>query len=212
MTVTPRGSMVSVDVLTLRYNSSLRAVEVATSRRPTEPFINQPALPGVLLFEGERLADAAHRAVNTKLGFDVSALGQLNVFDEPYRDPRGYSLSVAMWAVADGDAEWHTFDHMPQLAFDHNRMIVECRPLLADKLWRDLVFTRALTGESFPVSAAVAITQSLSGSSPDRGNLNRRLASIRQLGVSTRKVVMGRGRPGTLWEWRPDEELAVADA
>ena len=51
-------------------------------------------------------------------------------------------------------------------------------------------------------SAAVAITRSLTGSSPDRGNLNRRLASVKGLGVSHKKVVLGRGRPGTLWEWR----------
>ncbi len=200
----PRGSFVSVDVVTLRYNAQDRQVEVATARRQSEPFLGQPALPGVLLQEGERLVDAAHRAVDTKLGFDVTALGQLVVFDQPYRDPRGYSLSVAMWAVGDGDADWHPFDEMPDLAFDHNHILDACRPLLVDKLWRDLVFTQALTGQTFPVSSAVAITRSLTGSSPDRGNLNRRLATLRGLSVSHKKVVLGRGRPGSLWEWRAD--------
>lgn len=198
----PRGSMVSVDVVTLRYNPQERQVEVATCRRQSEPFAGQPALPGVLLFEGERLAEAAHRATLTKLGFDVNALGQLVVFDEPCRDPRGYSLSVAMWAVGDGEADWHPFDRMPALAFDHNHILDECRPLLIDKLWRDLAFTRALTGPSFPISSAVAITRSLTGAPPDRGNLNRRLAALRGLTVSHKKVVLGRGRPGSLWEWR----------
>ena len=98
-----RASLVSVDVLALRYNPQLRRVEMATKPRTTEPFLGKPALPGVLLQEGERLAAAAHRAVTTKVGFDVSALGQLTVFDQPNRDPRGYSLSVAMWAVGDGE-------------------------------------------------------------------------------------------------------------
>ena len=74
--------------------------------------------------------------------------------------------------------------------------------LLVDRLWRDLTFTRALTGPTFPVSAAVAITRSLTGTAPDRGNLNRRLASVRGLGISHQRIVMGRGRPGTLWEWQ----------
>ncbi|MBP8918916.1 MAG: NUDIX hydrolase [Micropruina sp.] len=160
-----------------------------------------PALPGVLLREGERLAAAAHRAVISKVGFDVSALGQLTVFDQPNRDPRGYSLSVAMWAVGDGDADWYSFDDIPRLAFDHNVMLFECRPLLVDMLWRDLEFTRALTGPEFPVSSAVGITQTLSGIAPDRGNLNRRLASLRGLSVSSKRIVLGRGRPGTVWEW-----------
>ncbi len=196
------GSLVSVDVIALRYNADLRRVELATKPRTTDPYRDVPALPGVLLREGERLAAAAHRAVIDKVGFDVTALGQLTVFDQPNRDPRGYSLSVAMWAVGDGDADWYGFDDVPRLAFDHNVMLFECRPLLVDMLWRDLEFTQALTGAEFPVSAAVGITHTLSGIAPDRGNLNRRLASLRGLSVSTKRMVLGRGRPGTVWEWR----------
>lgn len=202
------NSNVSVDALTLRYNGERRQVEVGVAPRSNEPYIDQLALPGVTLWEGERLADAATRAVDYRLGLDIRDLGQLTVFDEPHRDPRGYTLSVVLWAVADDNRpghdtlEWHAFEDVPALAFDHNRMIAFCRPLLVDRLWRDLSFTRALTGPTFPVSAAVAITRSLTGASPDRGNLNRRLASVKGLGVSHRRVVLGRGRPGTLWEWQ----------
>lgn len=201
-------SNVSVDALTLRYNTATRHVELGVSRRIIEPYLNELALPGVTLWEGERLADAAERAVRTKLDLGVRDLGQLTVFDEPHRDPRGQTLSVVMWAVADHPDEapdyvqWHPVDDVPDLAFDHNQMVEFCRPLLVDRLWRDLAFTRALTGPTFPVSAAVAITRSLTGTSPDRGNLNRRLASVKGLGISSKRVVLGRGRPGTLWEWQ----------
>jgi len=204
----PATSNVSVDVLTLRYNAANRQVELAVAPRPTEPYIGQLALPGVTLLEGERLADAARRAVADKLGMGVAALGQLTVFDEPARDPRGFTLSIAMWAVAEhhqpgnDDVRWFAVDDVPSLAFDHNQIIEYCRPMLVDRLWRDLSFTRALTGPTFPVSAAVAITRSLTGTSPDRGNLNRRLASVKGLGVGQTRVVVGRGRPGTLWEWQ----------
>lgn len=201
-------SAVSVDAITLRYNNETRHVELGVSKRISEPFVDQLALPGVTLWEGERLDDAAERAVRTKLGLGVRGMGQLTVFDEPHRDPRGQTLSVAMWAVADHPDEapdyvqWHPVDDVPPLAFDHNAMVEFCRSLLVDRLWRDLTFTRALTGPTFPVSAAVAITRSLTGVSPDRGNLNRRLASVRGLGISHKRVVLGRGRPGTLWEWQ----------
>lgn len=208
-------SNVSVDALTLRYNVDARRVELALAPRTHEPYINQLALPGVTLWEGERLADAAERAVATRLGLGVRGLGQLTVFDEPHRDPRGFTLSVVMWAVADhvseafDSVEWHPVDDVPHLAFDHDQMVEFCRPLLVDRLWRDLTFTRALTGPTFPVSAAVAITRSLTGTSPDRGNLNRRLASVKGLGVSSKRVVLGRGRPGTLWEWQASHPQQV---
>lgn len=208
----PQSSMVSVDVLTLRYNAGNRSVDVAVTRRAKDPYLDQLALPGVVLHEGERLADAARRAASKKLRLPLRAQGQLAVFDEPNRDPRGATLSVAMWAVAgestDPRAQWFAVDELPELAFDHNDIVRQCRPLLVNQLWRDVAFTRALTGPSFPVSAAVAITRSLTGASPDRGNLNRRLASVKGLAVSHRKVVLGRGRPGTLWEWQ-DEHLSA---
>ncbi|MFV0452989.1 MAG: hypothetical protein ACK5LS_12255, partial [Propioniciclava sp.] len=202
-------SNVSVDVLTLRYNDELRRVELAVMPRATEPYIGQLALPGVTLWEGERLADAARRAVGDKLGTGVCGLGQLTVFDEPARDPRGFTLSVAMWAVPDtsnaaDEVAWPPVEDVPDLAFDHNQIVRFCRPLLVDRLWHDLAFTRALTGPEFPVSAAVAITRSLTGAHPDRGNLNRRLASVDGLGVGQKRVIRGRGRPGTLWQWQDE--------
>jgi 8-oxo-dGTP diphosphatase len=209
MTTTSR---VSVDVLALRYQPTRRTVEIATIPRAGEPFGGQLALPGVVLLEGERLAEAARRAVRTKLGADVLALGQLVVFDEPNRDPRGATLSAALWAVSDGDGvgTWFSLDRLPSLAFDHNRIVAECRDILTDRLWHDIAFTRALTGPTFPVSAAVAITRTLTGTDPDRGNLNRRLGAIAELSVSTRRVATGRGRPGTVWEWaRPARDVST---
>lgn len=210
----------SVDVLALRFNPDLRRVELAVAPRAHEPYDGQLALPGVTLLEGERLDAAAERAVATKLGFGVRAHGQLTVFDEPRRDPRGYTLSVVMWAVVEDDPElaaenagvrWFAPDEVPGLAFDHNQMVDVCWPLLADRLWRDLAFTRALTGESFPVSSAVAITHSLTGAAPDRGNLNRRLASVRGLGVTQERVTVGRGRPGTMWAWQDADDALLGD-
>lgn len=208
-------SNVSVDVLTLRYDEDTRRVELAVMPRASEPYVGQLALPGVTLWEGERLADAARRAVRDRIGTGVTGLGQLTVFDEPTRDPRGFTLSVAMWAVADQatafeTVEWVPVEDVPDLAFDHNQIVAFCRPLLMDRLWRDTAFTRALTGPEFPVSSAVAITRSLTGSHPDRGNLNRRLASVEGLGVGQKRVVRGRGRPGTLWQWQ-DGRAGVRD-
>lgn len=125
--------------------------------------------------------------MTTKLGIPeekILAGGQLTVFDEPNRDPRGPTLSVTMWAVISSDevpgsAEWVSWDNPGDLAFDHNRIVADTRPILADTLlWRDQAFTRALLGPSFPASYALAVAEELSGVRPDPGNLNRTLKSL----------------------------------
>jgi len=202
-----RSSLVSVDVLALRFSRAARQLELGVAARAREPFRDQLALPGVLLGDGERLREAAVRALTGKLGvseIDIRGVGQVVTFDEPNRDPRGPTLSVAMWATVHGAgaATWVGLDQLPALAFDHNRIAADCRTILATALWRDPLFSRGLTGERFPTADAVDITSSLTGSPPDRGNLNRTLRSLPGLHRTEERVAArATGRPAAVWEW-----------
>lgn len=204
-------SVVSVDVVALRFWGDDAGVSVGIAPRAMAPFTGQLALPGVLLGRGERLVGAARRAVHTKLGVPESAIGavgQLVTFDEPNRDPRGPTLSIAMWAVVgphEGPAHWVGFDEVPELAFDHNRIIDASRGLLAGLLWKDLAFTQALLGDEFPATRAVAATTTLAGTRPDPANLNRTLAALPGLTRTTeRRRVKATGRPAAVWAFGAD--------
>ncbi len=191
----PASSHVSVDVLALRYERTSRRLLLALHVRPKDPFAGSLALPGVLLLRGERIRDACARAL-AKVDTTARGVGQLVTFDEPNRDPRGPTLSIATWAVAatPGTATWAAFDEVPSLAFDHNRIVTDCRPLLAALFWRDAEFTRLLTGDEFTATDALALHAALAGTAPDRGNLNRTLAGI-PLTRTNRRSSSGRGRP-----------------
>ena len=204
-------SVVSVDVLALRFWPDDETILLGIAPRANPPFQGRLALPGVLLARSARLADDARRAVTTKLGMPaaaITAVGQLVTFDEPNRDPRGPTLSIAMWAVtdaADSPADWVPLDAAPDLAFDHNRIIAHCRPLLAGKLWTDLAFTRALLGDSFSATRAVTATATLRGERPDPANLNRLMAGIPTLHRTDQRVRhRSTGRPAAIWAFGPE--------
>ncbi|WP_330229739.1 NUDIX hydrolase [Nocardia sp. NBC_00508] len=205
-------SVVSVDVVAVRFCDEDGGVRIGIAPRAREPYAGELALPGVLLGRGERLADAARRAVHAKLGVPeaaIDAVGQLVTFDEPNRDPRGPTLSIAMWAVVglhEGPARWAGFDEVPELAFDHNRIVEVARRLLTGLLWKDLPFTRALLGEEFPATRAVEAATALSGARPDPANLNRTLAAIPGLARTTeRRRVKATGRPAAVWAFGAEE-------
>ncbi|MGV9818321.1 NUDIX hydrolase [Nocardia xishanensis] len=205
-------SVVSVDVVTLRFWPEDTGVTIGIAPRGHEPFTGELALPGVLLGRGERLVAAARRAVHTKLGVPeaaIGAVGQLVTFDEPHRDPRGPTLSIAMWAVAgphEGPAEWVPFDGTPALAFDHNRIVEASRAVLARLLWKDGLFTRALLGTEFPATRAVELSASLLGARPDPANLNRTLAALPGLERTTeRRRTKSTGRPAAVWAFTSPE-------
>ncbi|WP_068067755.1 NUDIX hydrolase [Nocardia xishanensis] len=205
-------SVVSVDVVTLRFWPEDTEVTIGIAPRGHEPFTGELALPGVLLGRGERLVAAARRAVHTKLGVPeaaIGAVGQLVTFDEPHRDPRGPTLSIAMWAVAgphEGPAGWVPFDGTPALAFDHNRIVEASRAVLARLLWKDGLFTRALLGTEFPATRAVELSASLLGARPDPANLNRTLAALPGLERTTeRRRTKSTGRPAAVWAFTSPE-------
>lgn len=53
------------------------------------------ALPGTFLHQGERLINAVRRSILDKAGVEGRRPRQLQVFDDPRRDDRGWVLSVA---------------------------------------------------------------------------------------------------------------------
>lgn len=202
----PRQSAVSIDVLVLRFWPEDETVRLGIARRENMPFRGRLALPGVLLARGARLADDARRAATTKLDVPptaIRAVGQLVTFDEPNRDPRGPTLSIAMWAASaptESPVHWAPLDAVPPLAFDHDGIVARCRPLLAAKLWTDLVFTRALLGDQFSATRAVIATTALRGERPDPGNLNRTLGSLPGLRRTEHRVrERSTGRPAAVW-------------
>ena len=116
-------------------------------QREADPFAGAWALPGGIVRGRERLGAAATRLLQERVGLSASYQEQLYTFDDPDRDPRGRTLSVAYYAIlsptgddaaqagrAVGALDWRAVDDLPPLAFDHGRIIAYARRRLAQKI------------------------------------------------------------------------------
>jgi 8-oxo-dGTP diphosphatase len=97
------------------------------------------SLPGTFLREGERLVDAALRALRDKAGVAGERPHQLRVFDDPGRDDRGRVLSVAhvdlvsehrlplredvVLAPVDAEMRVELPGRQRRLPYDHDRIV-----------------------------------------------------------------------------------------
>jgi 8-oxo-dGTP diphosphatase len=113
-------------------------LSVLLIQRGNSPFQGRWALPGGFVEEGEQVAEAAPRELREETSLDLgeSELELLGVYDTPGRDPRGWTVSAVYVArlheetgVAGADdasdAGWFRADALPELAFDHERIVAD---------------------------------------------------------------------------------------
>jgi 8-oxo-dGTP diphosphatase len=106
-------------------------------KRKHTPFRGIYSLPGGLLKQDERLADAAIRELEADTGIKHKKLGFFDFFDELRRDPRGRVISAVFMArIPYRDIQLHAgndassvelcqIQKLPKLGFDHARIISE---------------------------------------------------------------------------------------
>jgi len=105
-------------------------------QRGNEPFKNKWALPGGFMNMDETLETACKRELYEETGLAVEKMTQFKTFDSILRDPRQRTISVVYFAelatkekVKGGDdairAEWFPLGKLPELAFDHQKIVNE---------------------------------------------------------------------------------------
>ncbi|PYP84443.1 MAG: NUDIX hydrolase [Blastocatellia bacterium AA13] len=125
---------VTVDVVLLRAKEEPALTEVLLIKRKSEPFKDRWALPGGFVDKEEALESAAMRELNEETGLSAEGLEIVAAFSDPGRDPRGHTVSIVFvgWtdhsanAAAGDDAKevaWHSVDALPELAFDHDKIV-----------------------------------------------------------------------------------------
>ena len=210
----PQQPLVSIDTVPFLFRDGV--LQVLLAERIFEPFLGRAALPGVLLATDERLAEAAHRALETKAGVSGKTIRNLTgagVFDNPDRDPRGPTLSIVYAVVLDPQApaagkgvQKVRAAEARGLPFDHDAIITRTAGSVLDALWVDATLTRALLGERFTTADAARLTRELAAAAdrpePVTSNLGRDLARNSALVKTTAAAApAGRGRPAAEWCW-----------
>jgi len=166
-----------------------RGWRVLLIQRKSEPFAGRWAIPGGFVNPDEPPRDAAIRELHEETNVLASDFHEVGVFGEKDRDPRGWTISNAFYALlsegavrarAGDDASrtrWHTMDDLPALAFDHDRIIDLAKKRLTIDLYTTRV-VRPLLATSFTSAQFGAVARALDGNAPASAVALRRLAAF----------------------------------
>ncbi len=121
-------------------------LKILLIQRAIDPFENRWALPGGFVHIDESLEEAAARELSEETGLHDIFLEQLYTFGDPGRDPRTRVVTVAYYALVNlrdhpvqaasdaRNAAWFATDDMPDLAFDHDRILAAALERLRGKI------------------------------------------------------------------------------
>jgi 8-oxo-dGTP diphosphatase len=163
------------------------------------------ALPGRIVRERERLADAVERALADKAGVTGLRPRQLRVFDDPDRDPRGWVMSVAHVAVVPADqlaarcadrTRLMPVSHPGRLPYKHDEIIALAVAELRGR-YAETPDPDGLLDAEFTMRELRRIHDVVAGAVLQRDNFRRAMEP--QLVATGRVVAAGRGRPAELF-------------
>lgn len=172
---------VTVDCIIFGLDES-HQLKVLLIQRAKDPFKDYWALPGGFVLAEETLKEAALRELEEETGVKDVFVEQLFTFGDPDRDPRGRVISVAYYALvnleehqlsASSDAsraEWFEINHLPKLAFDHDRIFEAALDRLQAKVrYQPIGFE--LLPEQFTLTQLQQLYETILGM---KGSLNKR--------------------------------------
>jgi 8-oxo-dGTP diphosphatase len=196
------------------------ALSVLLWQRAREPFSGAWSLPGGYLGHGDTLEGSirAHLARKVEVA-ELSLLEQLETLSEPSRHPAEWQLATAYLGLVPlgldpalpEDSAWHAIDRLPELAFDHEAIVLAGRERLRAKLsYTNIGF--ALAPREFSISELSAIYTAALGYAVDPTNLRRVLERRGVLDATGERRAPGPegGRPAAVYRFA-SRDLEVTD-
>jgi 8-oxo-dGTP diphosphatase len=198
-----------VTVDTVIFTVLEQELQVLLVERGEKKFAGLWSLPGGFVAPNEALDEAAIRELHEATGVHDVYLEQLYTFGDPRRDTRGRVVSVAYVALLAADrcplvpneleaeARWWPAYELPDLAFDHPRMI----EVAIDRVRTKLEYTTIgfqLLSATFTLGELQRVYEVILDRELDKRNFRRRLQLLDLVESTGELRKEGPGRPALL--------------
>jgi 8-oxo-dGTP diphosphatase len=207
---------VTVDIVVVTIHDN--ALKVLLIRRAQEPYAGMWALPGGFVEIDESLRRAAWRELREETGVSASFLEQLGAFGHPDRDPRERVITVVYYALVPherlrvragsdaAEARLFSFEELPELAFDHAKILRRTQGRLRDKI-EDPVIALQLVPKAFTLTELQRAHEFLLGRELDKRNFRKKLLALDVIEATGETKRSGPYRPARLYRARDPADV-----
>lgn len=180
---------VTVDCVVFGVDLDQHDLKVLLIQRNRPPFQDKWALPGGYVHIDESLEQAARRELAEETNLSNVYLEQLYTFGDVDRDPRGRIVTVAYYALVNlhgyavqgdtdaRDAAWFAVEDMPDLAFDHERIVTMAHGRLRGKVRYEPIGFELLPPK-FTLTQLQQLYEIVLGAPLDKRNFRKKVLSL----------------------------------
>lgn len=210
----PYGEIIcTVDVALLCLREQV--LNVALWRRDHAPFEGVATLPGGFIHpeEDQDTIDAASRMLKDKTGINSPYLEQLGTFSGAVRDPRGWSISIAYYALIPADLidqepsrglVFQRVDQLKGLPFDHKEIVQAAVDRVRSKSSYSSLPVY-LCGEQFTLPYLQEVYEAVLGEPINKVSFRRKMDELDMLEPIEGEMETGRAnRPAQLYRLKPE--------
>ena len=178
---------VAVDIVV--FGLDIEDLKILLIQRDFDPFKGRWALPGGFTNPGETLEETAVRELEEETNLSDIYIEQLYTFSDPDRDPREQVISVTYYglvnlsehsieAASDArNAAWFGLNHIPELAFDHDKILNVALTRLKGKIkYKPIGFE--LLPTKFPLRSLQTLYEKILERKLDKRNFRKKIMKM----------------------------------
>lgn len=210
---------VAVDCIIFGFDQE--GLKVLLVKRNFEPCKGQRSLMGGFLRENESLDDAAKRILHELTGLKNIYLEQLYTYGDIVRDPGARVLSAAYFAIIkseflesrndDCDAKWYHIDEIPEVVFDHKRMIDKGLKRLRRRAASEPVGFELLP-EKFTIPQLRMLYEAIYQQKMDKRNFSKKIFAMDVLEKLDKKDKTGSKKGAFLYRFNTDKYKTLKES
>jgi len=214
----PRYRNQGVHVVSAIFTVDKGITKVLLIKRKYDPYSGMWALVSGALYNDEELLDCMKREVKEKTGIENIHLELFDVFSKVDRSPAMRMVGIAYLGIINKnkyellketlrtiDAEWRDIRNIPELAFDHNEILVSSLEVLRKRI-KETDLLRNLYPEGFTMPEIQKVYESILGKTYDRRNFRKKLLSTGMIEETNRVEKFSGNKPAKIYIFKDNIE------